>query len=591
MASVPEAATPFRTPSHAAARLVPVAVAGLTFLVFLPVLGNGFTNFDDPETLLDNTAYRGLGWSNIRWMFTTFHMGHYQPLPWLTYALDHAVWGMNPAGYHLTSAIFHAVNAALFYVLARRLMVLAMPRLSGRPWVLLSTAAFAALAFSVHPLRVESVAWAIERRDVVSGFFAFLMLIAYVRAAGAETRRSYRRWLTAAVALFIAAAASKSITITLLAVLWVLDVYPLRRLSDDPREWWRRPANRKVLAEKLLFLVPAVAAAIGAAIGQSHYEALASWQQHDLGSRIVQCFYGTAFYFWKTIWPAGLIAMYPLHAPLRLATPAHLASVLFVVAVSVAAVVLRRRWPALAAVWCCYLAQLSPVLGLFQNGPQVAADRYTYLACLGWAILAAGLLAAAGRRHAAAAAGLGTCIVLALAIRTVQQVRVWRNSETLWTHALSVDPNCHIAHSNLAQVYWDDGRLADFVRHSEAYLRMEPQANDVRLGLANGLMRLNRPSEAAEQLALVLARQPDNARAHNWLGALLVNAQQTDEGVRHLLRAVELDPSYAEPMQYLEDLARNYPAEPRFREALEQAKRIATATRQDPAPVQDHPFP
>jgi tetratricopeptide (TPR) repeat protein len=188
-------------------------------------------------------------------------------------------------------------------------------------------------------------------------------------------------------------------------------------------------------------------------------------------------------------------------------------------------------------------------------------------------------------------AGLGASVVLILAVRTVQQVRVWRNSETLWTHALSVDPNCHIAHSNLAQVYWDDGRLEDFVRHSEAYLRMEPQADDVRLGLANGLMQLSRPSEAAEQLALVLARQPDNARAHNWLGALLVNAQRTDDGLRHLLRAVEIDPAYAEPRQYLENLARDYPAEPRFREALEHAQRAAAATRQDPPGVQASPLP
>src|SRR5207237_8007081 len=168
-----------------------------TLVVFSPVIGNGFVSWDDDKTLLDNVYYRGLGWSRLEWMFTTFHLGHYQPLSWVTFALDYLVWGMNPLGYHLTNLLLHSVNAVLFYFLARRLLSLAYSLSAGSEELALRAAAcFAALFFAIHPLRVESVAWATQRRDALSGFFLRCTILRYQRAgqqtAGTRPMRTCR---------------------------------------------------------------------------------------------------------------------------------------------------------------------------------------------------------------------------------------------------------------------------------------------------------------------------------------------------------------------------------------------------------------
>src|SRR5262249_30915307 len=206
--------------------LVPSAVA---LAVFLPILGNGFVNWDDEANLLGNPHYRGLGWSQLRWMFTTAHLGHYIPVTWLSFALDYLVWGLNPVGYHLTSALLHAVNALLVYRLAAALLTAADGD-TGTWWDIRAGAITAALVFALHPQRVESVAWATERRDPIMGLFALLTMLAYLRAARAGTSgRLDRRWYWASVGLFALALLSKSLVIGLPLVLFVLDCYPLRR--------------------------------------------------------------------------------------------------------------------------------------------------------------------------------------------------------------------------------------------------------------------------------------------------------------------------------------------------------------------------
>src|SRR3989454_782153 len=209
--------------------LAPSLVALVTLAAFLPTLHNQFVNWDDDVNFLDNPHYRGLGWSQLRWMWTTFHMAHYIPLTWMTLGMDYLLWGMNPVGYHLTSLLLHVTSAVVFFFLARRFLTLALPRASGRGHALTVSAGFAALVFAIHPLRVESVAWATERRDVLSGLFYLLTLLTYLRACerGARGRRSY--WLS--VALFGCALLSKSMAVSLPVVLLILEVYPLRRLG------------------------------------------------------------------------------------------------------------------------------------------------------------------------------------------------------------------------------------------------------------------------------------------------------------------------------------------------------------------------
>ena len=232
--------------------LVPVLIAVLTGAAFFPALENGFVDWDDEKTLLDNPNYRGLGWDQLRWMFTTFYMGHYQPLSWMTFGLDYLLWGIDPFGYHLTNLLLHTANAVLFYFLTLRLLSLPARAVPGE-FALQVAAGFAALVFALHPLRVESVAWVTERRDVLSAFFLLWTILCYLRAtAGAEGDSARWRWLSAAVIVYGLSLLSKAGGITLPVVLLVLDVYPLRRLGVEAGKWFG-PAARQVWWEKVPF--------------------------------------------------------------------------------------------------------------------------------------------------------------------------------------------------------------------------------------------------------------------------------------------------------------------------------------------------
>jgi hypothetical protein len=229
-------------------------VALVTFAVFFPALRNEFVNWDDYELLVNNPHYRGLGWEQVRWMFSTFHTGHYQPLSWMTFALDYLIWGMEPFGYHLTNLVLHAANAALFYFLVLRLLSLALSQPPSAPDLGLRTAAgFAALFFSIHPLRVESVAWATERRDVLSGLFFLATILCYLQAMTYSNDPSHHaRWRNKALIVYGLSLLSKASGVTLPVVLLVLDVYPLRRLGGGPGMWFG-PLARRVWWEKVPF--------------------------------------------------------------------------------------------------------------------------------------------------------------------------------------------------------------------------------------------------------------------------------------------------------------------------------------------------
>src|SRR5439155_9180328 len=227
-------AIPAISENHEAIRwLTPTAIAFAIFIAFLPTLRNGFVDFDDDRALLNNLLFRGLGWSNLRWMFTTTHMGPYQPLSWLTLAVDYSIWGMWPTGYHLTSLLIHVLNGVLFYFVARELLLLSgLSRSRSSELLLCLSAGWSALLFAVHPLRVESVAWATERRDVLSGLFFLATVLCYLRATTVPNDTSLRRrWLRVALAFYGLSLLSKAIGVTLPIVLLVLDIYPLRRLQ------------------------------------------------------------------------------------------------------------------------------------------------------------------------------------------------------------------------------------------------------------------------------------------------------------------------------------------------------------------------
>src|SRR5437870_8417724 len=354
--------------------LVPVLIALVTFIAFLPTLRNQFVDWDDFKNFLDNPYYRGLAWTQLRWMWTT-HLGHYIPLTWMTFGLDYLLWGMNPLGYHLTNLLLHAANAVVFFFVVLRILTRALPNPSERGEALAVSAGVAALVFAIHPLRVESVAWATERRDVLSGLFYLVTILMYLRACerGARGRGSY--WLS--VAVFVCALLSKSMVVNLPVVLLILDVYPLRRLGGFVG-WWSEPA-RRVYVEKIPFVLLAAAASAIAVIALSSVPAARSLAQLSVPGRLAVSAYGLSFYLWKTVLPMTLLPLYELHDVNPWAPP-FLLSYGVVPAVTALALILRHRLPGLPAAWLAYAVILIPVLGIFQNGPQIAADRYTYLA-------------------------------------------------------------------------------------------------------------------------------------------------------------------------------------------------------------------
>src|SRR5438094_3698081 len=322
--------------------LVPVVIALITCAAFLPTLQNQFVNLDDNDNFLDNPHYRGLAWTHLRWMWTT-HQGHYIPLTWMTLGLDYLLWGMNPVGYHLTSLLLHAANAVVFFFVVRRILTQALPSRSERGHALAVAAGFAALVFAIHPLRVESVAWATERRDVLSGLLYLLTILMYLRACERGARG--RGWYWLSVAVFGCALLSKSMVVNLPVVLLILDVYPLRRLGGAIG-WWSEPA-RRVYVEKIPFVLLAAAASAIAVMAQLSHDTMVSVVQLSALGRLALSVYGLSFYLWKTVAPVNLSPLYELPPTVNPWAPPFLLSYGLVVAITALVLALRRPWPSL----------------------------------------------------------------------------------------------------------------------------------------------------------------------------------------------------------------------------------------------------
>jgi tetratricopeptide (TPR) repeat protein len=464
-------------------------VAAVVLASFAPVWNCAFVNWDDDQNLLNNALYRGFSLAHLRWMFTTFHGGHYQPLSWLTFAVDYALWGMQPRGYHLTNLVLHTANALLVYSLALALLPRAEPprveppraeppraeppRAEARAAVQGAgrsiAAAVAALCFAIHPLRVESVAWVTERRDVLSGFFLLLTVLTYLRMVEARPAGAWRKWFGLALSCFGLSLLSKAWGMTLPFILLVLDVYPLQRLAGG------RETPRRIVVEKLPFLVLACAAMVSATFAQLTVREMRTLVEHGVTARLMQAAYGLMFYLGKTVFPTNLAPLYPLRPDFNPTAAPYLLCALAVLVGTLILIWARRRWPWGLAAWTCYVVILSPVLGFLQTGPQLVADRYTYLACLPWALLAgAAVYQLQSWRRPAQAVVIAT-ILLALSVLTFRQTRVWTNAVTLWDHALSIDPSNYVANVNRGWLQLQREDLDGALAYYEAALRANPQ--------------------------------------------------------------------------------------------------------------------
>lgn len=514
-----------------------IAVFCVTLAVFWPATHNEFVNWDDRAFIVHNEQFRGFGWSNLKWMFTRIPIGLYQPLAWLSLAVDFELWGMNPGGYHLSSILLHCLNAALFFLLARRLLALGLGR--GRAQEVDMGALVAALFFSLHPLRVESAVWISERRDVLSGTFYLLTLLLYLRAAERSARGAY----PASLAAFSACLLSKGTAITLPICLSLLDFYPLRRLSPHPREWIV-PNNRRVWLEKIPYWLAAIPIAVIGAKGQLLLQSRGGIAVNPPLPRLALALSRVFFYLGKTAWPARLSPVYDMPFNFNPFAPKYALSAAALCGITAVLWRQRARWPWALAAWACYLVVLLPLSGLFLEGPQVAVDRYTYFSCLPWALLVGASLAQSARKleffipSCLAAAVLLTV----LSLRSRAQILVWHDSEALWRHAISISPSSPIVRNNLANTLVEQQQFDEAIALYESALKIDPGFPTTHYNLAKVLsLRRGRIDAVQEHAKWAIRVDPNYEMAYNTLAATMMLKSAPYDAVALLKEALKIN--------------------------------------------------
>jgi protein O-mannosyl-transferase len=492
--------------------LVAVALLVATFVVYLPVRNHGFVAYDDPEYVSDNVWVRsGLTWDGVTWAFTTGHASNWHPLTWLSHMLDTELFGAAAAGPHLTNALFHAANAALLFI--------CLHRLAGA----LVCSAWVSAIFALHPLRVESVAWIAERKDVLSGFFFLLTLLAYAKYVAAPPSSRFRaRWYAGAVLLFGLGLMSKPMLVTLPCVLLLIDVWPLRRLElSSLGESLRRAGP--LLREKIPFFVLSAFSSWATFAVQAEGGAVRSLGSFDFGARLANALVSYGRYIEKTLWPAQLAVFYPHPG----GWPAWwvAAAALVLAAASVAALGMRRKKPFLMTGWCWFLGMLVPTIGLIQVGNQAMADRYTYLPSIGLLIVFAwGVVAVFERwRLPLAALGVvGAALVVSCAAATRVQLAHWRDSETLFLRALAVTENNFVAHNGLGYAKLQSGDVDHAIVHFKKALEIHPAFAEAHTNLGNALLQRGQVDDAIACFRSALAAAPEFALARYNLGTTLL---------------------------------------------------------------------
>jgi len=531
-----------------ARRFAPLAIFVIVFLSFLPALDGQFLDWDDRENLVRNAGYRGLGWAQLKWMFTTTVLGHYIPLTWLSFGINYTLGGLNPWGYHLLNLLLHSANAALFYVVARRLLAAGIEGTSSQTWRLTAGAAFAALVFGVHPLRVESVAWITERRDVLCGFFFLLAILAWLRAIERPGGPD-RRWQLLSLAAFLASLLSKAASMPLPGVLVLLDLYPLGRLKA--RGW------RSVLLEKLPhFALAAGAAGLALVALRISGVSVTSYQSYGAGARLAMTAYSLVFYPWKFLWPSGLSPLYELPARVDPMALQFLLPMIAFFLVTAALIPFRRRWAGALAAWAFSAIMVLPVSGVVHAGYQLAHDRYSYLSGLGFAVLAGAALIwvlDAGERGRLRSPIVGllmataALLVLTWSADTWRQSRVWRDSENLWRWAVDRDPACAVCHNNLGTAIIDTQpltprRVAEAESHFRIAIRLRPERSSAYLNLATMLAMQKRYPESEAAFRDLMAKHPEDPSGPALLGELLMERGRSEEAVTSLRRAQSMAP-------------------------------------------------
>jgi hypothetical protein len=539
------------------------AVLGWTLLTFLPALRNDFVNWDDFRMFLDNAEHRGPWEDRLRAAWASHRLGEYMPITWMSYGLDRSLWGDAASGYHLTSLVLHALTALSVMALARRFILHALgPGEEGRDSGVWLGATVAALAFAVHPLRVEPVAWVSARGTVLGGLLLVLSVLVYVIGweRGGRTARIPGPWLAGSLGLFAASLLARATGLVLPGVLLVLDVYPLRRLGGGAGRWVG-PAVRPVWLEKLGFIVlglltvPMAYLARGEEVGDFWHFG------YEPGVALTWSVYSVGFYILKTVIPGVLGPVYPMPQAHDLMLPALLVSFAAAVAATAGALVVRRRWPGALVAWLTYLIVLAPLSGILPFGRlRGVADRYTYAACIGWAIVAGGAATLAWRRYRsgaskpawAAVAAVGVVgILVGWTVLSWHQTKIWQNGLTLWGWAEHVHGDSPVVQNNLG---WAWAHAREFQRaevHARRAAGAWPNNPTVLQTLARIVAAQGRYEESADILRRAVEIAPRWAEARTDLGSVLYEDGEPVKALEQLQRAVRLDPENERAQKYL----------------------------------------
>ena len=518
--------------------LLAVLLATSVLVAYAGVRQHDFVNFDDPEYVVQNRhVTSGLTFANVAWSLTAVHSANWHPLTWMSHMLDCSLHGLDPGGHHVTNVLLHALATVLLFF--------ALRTMTGAP----GRSAFVAALFALHPRNVESVAWISERKDVLSAVFWTGAMWAH--AAYAQ-RSTLPRYLAVALLLGLGLLA-KPMVVTLPAALLLLDLWPLRRvrlagIGDDATTDVRTPAPLAVPAvvrEYAPLFAIALAAAIVTFLAQRSSGAVATLAALPLGFRLQNAVVTYAGYLWSLLWPTQLAVFYPYRT---LPVAEVSAALALLVALSVLAWRTRRTRPYLLVGWLWYLGTLVPVIGIVKAGDQAMADRFTYLPAIGiflaatWAIADAASRDPRTRRALVPAAVL---VAIACLLTTRRQVEHWRDSVTLFRHALAVTSRNHLAELNLAAALVERGDVAAGLEHARAAQALRPDDVKVLATLGTALARSGHGDEAESAYRRALQSDPDSVLA--WLGMAVLHAEreQWADAERAYAEVLRREPEHA----------------------------------------------
>lgn len=502
-------------------------LCALTLAAFWPVFSLDFIRFDDTLYVTSNSGVRlGLTPDGIRYAATAIVSGNYHPLTVLSHQLDVSLFGLNPRGHHAVNLLFHVANVCLLFG--------ALSRMTGAPWRSLIVAAL----FAVHPLRVESVAWVSERKDVLSTFFMFLTIGAYLKFVERRRAFTYARMLV----WYALALLAKPMPVTLPFLLLLLDYWPLRRGGDVGLGEFVRKLPRLALEKLPLFALSAGSCAI-TFIVQRETGAVRGMESVSIAQRAENVIVAYVVYLEKLFAPTNLVPHYPMtdYATVRVVLCAAVLAV-----ISVVAVVLTRKRPYVFTGWFWYLGTLVPVIGIVQVGNQAYADRYTYITVIGITValvwLAADILARRTRLERGAVAACA--IVLAvLSVTTFRQTQYWKNSITLFTRTIEVAPRSSVAHKVLGLAYAKGGDVAAALPYFRRAMELNPLDRDSAFNLGTALLLLNRVDESIPYLNAATTAYDKPADAYTNLGRALMQKNLLADARMYLLKALEIDPN------------------------------------------------